>query len=111
MRNLQIGAGCTVLKVLQNTDQNNSLEDQAEQYLPQNPVLILDVSDVQFNSMNIGELINLYRAFDKIWEAHVHLIGMLHMDTASAKVFKAAKLDERFPLFDSMADAFKALDS
>lgn len=56
---------CTVLWLSQTTMDNAPLAEQVEPYLAQNSNLGLDAHGLSFNSMEIGELVNLAGDFHK----------------------------------------------
>lgn len=102
---LEITSGCTVVKLRKSSDQGGSLEEQANKYLTQNPFLLFDVSNIEFTSMNIGELVNLIGEFDKIWGSALHRIGLLGLNQTGKTIFDRTGLAEQLPNFDSVSEA------
>lgn len=103
---LQIAGGATIVQVSQLSQSSLSIEDQAAPLLSQNPLLILNVEEISFSSMQIGELINLAKNFDSIWDSRSHSIGLLNLSPRSREIFEKTQLDQVFDLYDSISDAF-----
>lgn len=78
-------------------------------YLDASPVLILDVEGVNFDSKMIGELINLHRAFEKVWGEQPHRIALLNVSEFSNMIFNQVKLDQIIFRCNSVDEALNDL--
>ena len=107
MNYLEIKTGLTVIQLRVAADQNQALDEQAAKYLSQNPFLLLDVGNVEFTSMNLGELVNLRARFDGIWGDKLHLIGLLNLNDHGKTIFQKVGLSQMFPFFDTIDSAIK----
>ncbi len=108
MKMLTIAQACTILHLEVKENTLAPLEEQAAPYLLANPFLVLDVGEVKFGSMQIGELVNLERKFEEHWNGSSHGIGIINLTEQGREVFATTKLDSVFSLYDSLADALEA---
>ena len=74
-------------------------------YLEPSPHLILDVSGIQFNSMLIGEIVNLHQRYEKRWKGRWQRIALVNLTDTSRAVFERVRLEKFFAIFDSLAEA------
>lgn len=105
MKTLQLEQAHIVLRLTDTELSAQTLSDQTAPFLVQSPNLVLDVRGVQFNSMLIGELVNLYRSFEAQWGERPHRIALVNLSDFSREVFHRAHLDQLFTLADSLGDA------
>ena len=111
MNFLEIKSGCTVVRLQQTSEMGTSLEEQAARYLSQNPYLLMDVSGIEFNSMNLGELVNVHARFQQIWGNTLHGIGLLNLSDNGRAIFSRVGLSKKFPDFDSIHAALTNFDA
>jgi anti-anti-sigma regulatory factor len=105
MKTLQVDQAFTVVKLTDALPAKATLTEQLEPYVDRSPNLILDVSGIQFNSMLIGEIVNVHRTFEERWKNDEHRIAVVNLTDVSRTVFRRIRLDEFFPIFDTLSDA------
>jgi anti-anti-sigma regulatory factor len=108
MNFLQVGQTGTVVKLSLTHKSGDPLVEQALSLLAQNPFIVVDVGGIAFGSMQIGELVNLERSFEKTWNGTYHRLGLINLSPEGRKVFSNSKLDDLLPVYDSLADALAA---
>ena len=105
MKNLQLEHANVVVKLTLGPGESETLGAQLQPYLELSPMLVLDVANIQFNSMLIGEIVNVHQRFEKHWGDRPHRIALVNLTPASREVFQRVRLDTYFPLFDTLAEA------
>ena len=105
MKTLQLKRVCTILKLTDSAPAQTTLTDQVSPFLIQAPHLVLDVEGIQFNSMLIGELVNVHRTFEERWRDEEHHIALVNLSEVSRAVFERVRLTEMFPVFGSIGEA------
>ncbi len=105
MRTLHVERAFTVLKLTDSANLSATLGEQIRPYLETTPELILDVSGIQFNSMLIGEIVNLHQRFEQRWKERKHRIALVNLTDTSRAVFERVRLEAYFSIFDSVAEA------
>lgn len=109
MRSLRLETPCTLLRLVSDDGPAGAtLPEQARAYLATCPYLLLDVRGVQFNSMMIGEIVNLYSAFSNLWQGRTHRLALVNADDFSRRVFETTHLTERIPVYASLDEALAA---
>ena len=111
MKTLQLEQAYTVLRISEGTAAQATLGEQVAPHFAQGGRLILDVGGIQFNSMLIGELVNLHRRFEEGWGSDSKRITLANLTPASRAVLERVHLGEIFDLADSLADALNGLRS
>ena len=111
MSTLNLHCACTVIKIRQSSDFNHPLDEQVEENLGTNPLLVFDVAEVNFGSMQMGELVNVYHRFTEIWKNEPHLMALINLNKTGKEVFGLTKLNDTLPSFDSLEGAFSAFTS
>jgi anti-anti-sigma regulatory factor len=105
MNSLRLERACCLLK-LSNPDRiGPPLTEQIAPYLELSSPLILDVEGIDFNSMRIGELVNVYNRCRSRGTDPGPAVALVHLTPASRAAFERAHLDRLFLLCDSLADA------
>jgi len=110
MKTLQLKNAYTVLRLTDVAPAQSTLTDQVEPFLGQSPQLVLDVDGIQFNSMLIGELVNVHRSFEARWKDQEHRIALVHLSDVSRSVFERVRLTEMFPIYGSVGEALNGAD-
>lgn len=110
MNVLNLQTSIQVLKLTNDSTSNLPLLEQVRKNLEQCPYLFLDVNGIQFNSMLIGEVVNVYQEFKAHWSDHMHQIALINVSEFSVKVFQSVGLTDRVPVYESvdaaLADIF-----
>ena len=96
-----------VLKLTNHSTSNLPLQEQVSPFIDQSTMLLLDVKDIQFNSMLIGEVVNVYHEFTERWRDHYHRIGLINVSEFSTKVFESVGLTTRIPVYPNAEAAFE----
>jgi anti-anti-sigma regulatory factor len=107
MKTLQVDRAYTLLRLTDNKPSEVTLTDQVAPYIEQAKRLILDVDGIQFNSMLIGELVNLHRLFERHWGGASQRIALVNLTPSSRAVMERVRLHDIFVLADSVADVVK----
>ena len=107
MKNLNLENTCLILKLGEKHTSNQPLVEQLQSKIGFCKNLLLDISQVELNSMLIGELVNVYQAFDDQWKDHQHQIGLVNASTFSGNVLNTVKLTDKLPLYATVEDFLK----
>jgi anti-anti-sigma regulatory factor len=107
MKTLQLEQAFTVLKLSDTMPPRETLTEQVQPYLDRSPNLILDLDGILFNSMLIGELVNVHRAFEEHWKGQTHQISLVNLSEVSRAVFERVRLTDYFPIYGSFPDAMR----
>ncbi len=108
MKSLNVQQAYTVLKLTEQPHSAAPLSHQAEDYLGQAPMLVLDLAGIHLNSMLIGELLNLHKAFARHWRHDGARLALVNLTPLSRSVLEQVKLDGLFALCDSLDEALAA---
>ena len=108
MKTLNLESTCMILKLGEKHTSNQPLVEQLQGKIGFCKNLLLDISKVELNSMLIGELVNVYQAFESQWKDHQHKIGLVNASTFSGNVLNTVKLTEKLPLYATVEDFLKA---
>jgi len=110
MKMLTIKQSCVVLRLSDVSSSPAPLMEQARPLIVASPFMILDVEGVQFSSMLLGEVVNLYQAFTSHWKDRRHGLAMVHVAPVSQQVMKVAKLLDRIPAYGTVDEAVKSFN-
>ena len=105
MKNLKLDQSYTILKLSESMGAGSVLEEQIADHIHSSPLLILDVEGILFNSMLIGEIINLCMVFEAHWKDTRHRIALVNLTHTSRAAFERMHLQGRVQLCDSLGDA------
>ena len=105
MKTLQLDRAYTLLRLTDTAPQRATLTEQVMPYVGQAEHLILDVDGIQFNSMLIGEIVNLRQRYEQRWKGRQHRIALVNLTDTSRAVFERVRLEKFFAIFDSVAAA------
>ncbi len=108
MKLLSADRTCSVVKLSDAAVSTLPLVNQMQPVMEASPFLILDADGIQFSSMLIGEVVNLYLAFQQRWQDHRHSMVLVHVPEKSKQVFRVARLVEKVPIFDDLEQAWKS---
>ena len=106
MKKLDINQSCTVLKLSDHSLSTRPLSEQAAPFLEKSPNLILDVAGIDFNSMLLGEIVNLHNSFAESWQGRTPRISLVIVSRTSRSLLGRANLRGRFYICDSLPEAF-----
>ncbi|MEE8396184.1 MAG: hypothetical protein V3S29_09030 [bacterium] len=81
------------------------LVEKIRPHMEISPCLLLDGGDINFSSMQIGELVNLVKAFDARWQGQQHGLALFNVSKVSADSFRVAGINQLLPVFDSVSQA------
>ncbi len=105
MKTLNCEVACTMLRLAESSVTGQPLVEQVHEIIESCPNIVLDVEGIQFTSMLLGELANLAKKFEQIWEDRQHSICMTHVEPASQRVLTTVKFDRLIPIASSMDEA------
>ncbi len=105
MKTLKLDQAYTVLKLSESMLGGSVLEEQIASHIYSSPMLILDVDGILFNSMLIGEVINVCKACEAHWTDARHRIALINLTKTSRAAFERMRLQDRVQLCDSLDDA------
>jgi anti-anti-sigma regulatory factor len=105
MKTLQLQQAYTILRLTDTLPPRRTLTEQVQPYIPQSPLLILDVDGIQFSSMLIGEIVNVHRNFEEHWKGQTHQFSLVNLSDVSRAVFERVRLTDYFPIYGSLSDA------
>lgn len=105
MNYLEIDQTCTLLRLRLTSKSDLTLGEQVTPYIEQNPLLVLDVEGLSFNSMQIGELLNIWNRFKSHWAGKAHSLAFINLTPQAREVFKIARLSKLFQICDSLGQA------
>ena len=108
MKTLVLNKSFIILKLSDLQQSNTILDDQLEPYLNVSPNLVLDLENVNFNSMMIGELMNVYNKFAEHWRDYMHKVVIIHATENTHKAFESVKLTEKIQFFPNFEEASKS---
>jgi anti-anti-sigma regulatory factor len=104
MKTLQLDRSYLVLRLKATTPQNGTLTEQVAPFVGPADRIILDVDGIQFNSMLIGELVNVHRLLEAEKRSG-HRIALINLTGASRTAMERVRLTEIFELADSIGEA------
>ncbi len=105
MNYLKLDQACTLLRLRLSSNSDSALAEQAAAHIGQNPLLVLDATGLSFNSMQIGELLNIWNQFKSHWAGRAHSLALINLTPQAWEVFKTAKLSEVFQIYETLGDA------
>ena len=105
MNTLQLVHASVVVKVTLGSAHADTLAAQLQPYVDLSPILVLDVTGVQFTSMLIGEMVNVHQHFEARWSDRPHRIALVNLTETSRAAFQRVRLDGYFTLHDTLAEA------
>lgn len=111
MKYAHIASGCTLLKVVQTSDNRAPLDEQVTPYLSKEPNIVLDMSGIQLSSILIGELVNLLSSLRSHWTPIKPKIALLNLDEQGKRVLGTTKLDKEFPICADISAAFEVFSA
>ena len=98
-----------IIKLSINGEYGSSLLEQLSGLLSIYPKIIFDMEGINFNSMHLGEMINLYNAFKEIWKNEDSEVILVNVTDFSKEVFLRTKLNQIFHLHNSISDATQSI--
>lgn len=105
MKSLNLKSTCAIVFLTDSDLSTQSLVDQCRSYLEGSNNILLDTSNIKFTSMLIGELANLVKSFDGIWNSNSHHMAMINVTPSGKEVFTSVNFDKLVPMFDSSDEA------
>lgn len=102
---LEIEKTCAIAVLSTTGTSGEPLLEKVRPHLEISPCLLLDAGDINFSSMQIGELVNLVKAFDARWRGQKHGLALFNVSKVSADSFRVAGIIKLLPVFDSVAQA------
>ena len=105
MKPLELTLVCTVLRLSEAEDETFTLAEQIEAHIARAPAMLVDVTGIRLTSMRIGELVNLYRAFEAFWGERRHRLVVVDRGGDNVEVLKRSRLDQLFPVVGSLDEA------
>ena len=108
MKNLSVVRSCVVVKLSDIGISQVPLQEQIKTVVSTAPYLVLDVDGVQFNSMMLGELVNVYMAYSERWAARPFGVALIRAPDVTKQIIKIAKLADKLPMYDDLESAWRA---
>jgi hypothetical protein len=108
MKNLTAERSCIVVKLSDVGGSNLPLQEQLRPLVNVVPFLIIDVDGISFTSMMLGEMVNLYMAFQDRWGSRANGLAMIRAPEVTKQVLRIAKLTDKIPVFDDMEQAWRS---
>jgi len=109
MRPLHLEQAYCLLKLSDPEHSGPPLSEQILPYMGVSRALILDVDGIVFNSMRIGELVNVHKLHQERISAPDAVIALVRLTRTSRAAFERVRLDRLFALCDSFAEAIERL--
>lgn len=106
MKSLNLEQSYTVLKLAEaDTSGTLPLCEQAKSFIDSSPFLIIDLREVRLTSMLIGELINLYQAYQERWKDSSRKLALSNVSDFNRRVLEQVRLSSVIDLHDSLDSA------
>ena len=99
----------TILKADFHPGDDISFSECAKPHFDAAPVLILDAEGINFDSMLIGELVNLQREFEKAWSGRETRLILVNLSDFNKRVFEQVHLENIFHIHDTIQEALATL--
>lgn len=111
MRNLTAERTCVVAKLSDVGQSTLPLQEQMRPLMNAAPYLVLDVDGIQFTSMMLGEIVNVYMAFQEQWGSRPNGMALIRASELTRQVLRLAKLGDKIPMFDDLEQAWRSFGS
>ena len=108
MKNLSVVRSCAVIKLSDLGTSSVPLQEQINPIVNSAPFLVLDVDGINFDSMMLGELVNLYTACSQRWGGRPYGVALIRAPEVTKQIVRIAKLAEKLPLYDDLESAWRA---
>ena len=107
MKTSGVEGSYTVFKIEGKSWGSASFSQEAMTFIGEAPMLILDVEDLNFDSMLIGELVVLQRELTQYWGDTPSRLAVVNLNEFSQRVFGQVKLDHILHFYPTVSDALK----
>ena len=111
MKYAQVSIGCTLIRIIDSSENTIPLDEQVTPYLCQHPNLLLDMENVNLTSIMIGELVNLMTSLRKHWNSDKPKIRLINLNDQGQRVLQTTKLDQEFSICESLDQAYKSFSN
>ncbi len=111
MKNLTAERSCVVAKLSDVGHSTLPLQEQMRPLMDAAPYLVLDVDGIDFTSMILGEMVNLYMAFQEKWGSRPNGFAIIRAPEVTRQVIRTAKLADKMPMFDDLEQAWRSFGS
>lgn len=111
MKNLSVVRSSVVVKLSDLGTSQVPLQEQIKAIVSVAPYLVLDIDGVPFNSMMLGELVNVYMAYAERWSGRPFGVALIRAPEVTKQIIRIAKLADKLPLYDDLESAWRAFGS
>jgi anti-anti-sigma regulatory factor len=111
MKTLNATRHCSLVKLSDVEHAGPPLGEQLINSVRASATLILDVDGVQFNSMMLGELVNVLGMLKAKWGESNAAMALVRPTAMARQVMQVSKLDQAIPLFDDLDSAWRGVGS
>jgi len=109
MKNLSVARSCSLVRLTDIQQSGAPLKEQVQACVNASPCLILDTDGLQFTSMMLGDLVNVYSALKERWPQGNVAMGMIGASDLTRQVMRISRLDQTISVFDTLENAWRAL--
>jgi hypothetical protein len=108
MKNLSLVRSCAVVKLSETGSSQIPLQEQIKPVVDLAPFVVLDVDGINFNSMMLGEIVNVFQANSERWGERPHGIALIRAPEVTKQILRVAKLADKLPLYDDLESAWRS---
>ncbi|MBF0275921.1 MAG: hypothetical protein HQK84_11890 [Nitrospinae bacterium] len=83
-----------------------SISNQLRKFVGISPKLVLDMNDIDLNSMAIGALVSLLNLYKGQWNEDYEKIGMINISDRTRSIIDLSKLTPYFEMVDDLDDFY-----
>lgn len=106
---LNVDQSAVILTLKAISDSDEFLLEQIKKFIPESRFIILNIRDIFFTTVLLGDIINAFNLFNEHWEDQIHKMVIVQADESAKRIFTLTHLSEKIPVFDSVEEALQKL--